>query len=131
MIVEYTIYGKMPSLNEVIEETRKLKYAGARMKKKVQNDIEIQLLNQIREDGLLDYYPFKKQVDIDITYHEKTRKRDKDNISSSKKFLFDAMVQVGILKNDGWKWIGDISEKFVLDNKYKVVIKLTERKGEE
>jgi hypothetical protein len=38
-----------------------------------------------------------------LTYQEKSRIRDKDNIDATfKKFLFDTLVKEEVLKNDGW-----------------------------
>lgn len=49
-----------------------------------------------------------------LTYYESSRLRNKDNIAAlAKKFLFDALQDQGILKNDGWKEIVGWHERFV------------------
>lgn len=121
------LVGKMPSLNEVIETSRRNKFAGNRLKQEVQRDLEMQIYQQLRQQGIYDELPFEKVVDFDITYIEANQKRDKDNIASSKKFIFDALVARGVLKNDTWKYVGDFTEKFVLGDWYRVIIVMTER----
>ena len=32
-------------------------------------------------------------------------RRDKDNISSAKKYILDALVVSGVIGNDNWRWI--------------------------
>ena len=129
MEIEFEITGKMPSLNEVIDITRKNKYAGARFKKELQYDIEMQLYKQISEKNLFEFLPLQKQVDFEIIYVERNKKRDKDNISSCKKFLFDALVQRGVINNDGWKWVGRFVEDFILGEDYKVIIRMKEKEN--
>lgn len=120
--MKFTIYGKMPSLNDVIEKTRINKFAGATMKKNLQRDINIQLLHQMAIMGMS--APLESQSDLKFTFYEKNKKRDKDNIISSQKFLLDSMVEVGILKNDGWKWIRNLAYDFELSDTYKVEIEV-------
>lgn len=124
--MKFIIYGKMPSLNDVINKTRLNKFAGATMKKTLQNDINIQFIKQM---GLIgSQMPLACECDFKFTFYEKNKKRDKDNIISSQKFLFDSMVDVGIIKNDGWKWVRNLSYDFVIGNEYKVEIEINEIK---
>lgn len=122
--MEFMIIGKMPSLNEVIGKTRLNRFAGASMKKKLQQDIKTQLLHQMALKGITK--PLEKACDIKFTFYETNKKRDKDNLISSQKFLLDSMVEVGLLKNDGWKWINNLAYDFKIDNEYKVFIELKE-----
>ena len=121
------IDGKMPSLNEVIDVSRRNKFAGNKLKQEIQRDIELQIYQQIRQNDLISELPFENIVDFDITYIEKNAKRDKDNIASSKKFIFDALVSRGVLHNDTWRYVGDFTEKFIIGSSYKVIINMTER----
>jgi hypothetical protein len=54
-------------------------------------------------------------VTINITWIEKNRKRDPDNIAFAKKFIFDALVNMGIMRNDGYKEVAALSDKFDVD----------------
>ena len=123
MKLQLIIRGKMPSLNEYISKINGNRYIGNSFKRKLQDDICRQILMQtIGFDK-----PFKKQVDFHITYFEKNKKRDKDNIASSKKFLLDSLVESGILQNDGWKWVGDFQEDFEIADDYAVRIIMKEK----
>lgn len=122
--MEFIINGKMPSLNDVINKTRLNKFAGATMKRNLQRDINTQLLHQMALKGITK--PLDEACNIRFVFYEKNKKRDKDNIISSQKFLLDSMVDVGILKNDGWKWVNKLEYDFELDEEYKVIIQINE-----
>ena len=129
--MQFIIKGKMPSLNEVIDVSRRNKFAGNRLKQDIQQDIELQIYQQIRENDLQKLLPLPYMADFRFTYYEKNQKRDKDNIASCKKFLFDALVKRGVINNDGWKWVGRFEEDFLLGEDYMVVIDIEKSKGEE
>jgi len=59
----------------------------------------------------------KKKVNILITWYCKDKRQDKDNVAAGVKFILDGIVQAGVLKNDGWKEIGDILHRFKVDKK--------------
>lgn len=130
MEISLVIEGKMPSLNELIAKTNHNKYGGNEFKQNIESDIKWQILKQIREKNIEHLLPLKNMADFEFTYIEENKKRDKDNIASSKKYLFDALVRVGVIQNDGWKWVGDFKETFVIGSKYRVIIKIKEREGE-
>ena len=48
-------------------------------------------------------------------WHEADQKRDFDNIMFAQKFVLDALVQEGILPDDGWEEISSIAHRVVLD----------------
>ena len=52
-----------------------------------------------------------------IKFHwvEKKTRRDKDNIAFAKKFILDALQEMGILQNDGWSEILGFSDTFDVD----------------
>lgn len=117
----FMIMGKLPGLNEYTNACRQNRYAGARMKTNAQEQCEYALLDLRREK-----VKFEK-VNIEILWIEPNKRRDKDNISFGRKFIFDALQSMGILDNDGWKNIGDITERFAVDkNNPRVEITLRE-----
>ena len=60
-----------------------------------------------------------KRVFIEFTFFSSDRKHDPDNISGYfHKVFMDALVQAGILENDGWKQIKGMSDYFEVDKKY-------------
>lgn len=98
---------RLPSLNEFIYQTNRNRFKGADLKKTVETQIIASLSAEMRQLRI------KKAVNVDITYYEPNQKRDKDNISFGKKFILDALVRIGILKNDGWKYIKGFTEDFI------------------
>lgn len=57
----------------------------------------------------------RKQVDIEFVWVEKNKKRDKDNIAFAKKFILDALQDLGVIGNDGWNEVGNLSDKYQVD----------------
>lgn len=58
----------------------------------------------------------KRRVFIEYNFFEPNTKRDKDNISGYFHKVFqDALVQAGIIKNDGWKCIRGFTDYFEVD----------------
>lgn len=103
----FVIYGDLPSMNEIIATSKKHYAAYSKMK----NVYTALVANSCK--GL---EPIER-ADFVITWYCKNMKRDKDNIISGQKFIFDGIVKAGILPNDGWKEIGDITHKLRVDKK--------------
>lgn len=58
----------------------------------------------------------EKPVFMEYTWIEPSRRRDKDNISSfGRKVIQDALVQCGVLQDDGWKYVVGFSDRFEVD----------------
>lgn len=110
--MKLVIPGTLPGLNEYITALDKNRHAGAALKKEAQSRVEwcakAQLRN-FRPAGL---------VWMKYTWYEPNKKRDKDNISSfGRKVIQDALVHIGVLKNDGWAEIAGFRDKFFVDKK--------------
>ena len=103
----FTIPGKLPGLNEYIKACRTGAQVGAQMKKKQQKYVA----------GFIPKAePFTDPVIIKIKYCEPNKRRDPDNISAfSRKVIFDALVDAGILKDDGQDEIERIVESWRID----------------
>ena len=105
------IPGRFPGLNEFIDANRRKRgrYSpGNAMKQRDQHIIR-QYLPKVKY----------KRVFIEFTFFSSDRKHDHDNISGYfHKVFMDALVQAGILENDGWKQIKGMSDYFEVDKKY-------------
>ena len=68
-------------------------------------------------------------VYVHFLWQEKSNRRDPDNFSSiGKKFILDALVNAGILKDDGWDEIAGWSDYWRVDTqKPGVLVTLEER----
>lgn len=104
-----TIPGRLPGMNEYQNACRSHWASGAMMKSDAQQICELSMAKARRSKAHFD------RADIAITWYEKNKRRDKDNISFGRKFIFDALQSMGILENDGWKQIRRITEQFEVD----------------
>lgn len=97
---------KLPSLNEYINACRSSRYGGATFKTGVEDNI-IHFIHKACLNKTLKPMG-ETPCELVITFFEKTKKRDVDNIQSSVKFILDALQKAGILKNDSRKYVKQI-----------------------
>lgn len=116
IIHKFTIHGRLDGLNDYIKACRSNKYAGNTMKHKNQGYVEMGIIQACAEGKLkkICKYPVK----LKITWHEPNSKRDIDNIVFATKFIQDALVNRGMLENDGQKQISGISHEVLTDKKH-------------
>ena len=69
---------RLPSLNQYINECRKNRYAGAKMKKNIEADIGW-YINKLPR--------YEKPIKIHFHWVEENKKRDLDNVCFAKKFI--------------------------------------------
>ena len=111
--MQMIIPGRFPGLNDFIYEckTKNGKWNGGNaMKQRDQRTI-----CQYIPKGLT----FKRPIFIEYTFYEPNARRDKDNISGYFHKVFqDALVQSGVIKDDGWKYISGMADYFAIDRKF-------------
>jgi Holliday junction resolvase RusA-like endonuclease len=128
MKIEFFIPGRLPGLNELIGVARGTRGRGSVMAAAAQkatytNRVALYVIEQ-RPRGSK---PFPAPVHIDLTWFEKDRRRDPDNIVSAKKFVLDGLVKANVIENDGWEHIAGFSERWVVDkNRIGVCVKIRE-----
>lgn len=108
MIQQFTIPGKLSSLNEYISRCRQSPIAGAALKRKEQDRV----VKAITDAGIK---PMKTPVDVLIEWFEPNMRRDKDNVRSGIKYILDGLVEAGIIANDGWKHINTITDAYYVN----------------
>lgn len=59
-------------------------------------------------------------------WHEKTQRRDYDNIASAKKFILDALVKNGVLVDDSRKYVKGGYDVIIDDKEDFVIVELVE-----
>lgn len=59
-------------------------------------------------------------------WHEKTKRRDKDNVASAKKFVLDALQKTGILPKDSNRYIAGFTDRFVYDKTDRLIVTLAD-----
>lgn len=107
-----TIMGHLDGLNEYTKANRANIFAGANLKKKNETIIMTYIEKAISETeaSIIDSNAYP--LTINIVWYDDTR-RDFDNIVFAKKFIFDALVKYGVLKDDSRKYITSVNEKVV------------------
>lgn len=117
MKVTVEIPMKLPSLNEYINICRTNPFKASKFKKELENDIEIFLARLPK---------FENPIKIHFHWVEGSRRRDLDNISASKKFILDAMVKAGKLKDDNRKCVTGFIDTFEYGKETKVILEIEE-----
>ena len=112
---------RLPSLNEYINECRTNRFGASKFKKNIENDIGI-FINHLPR--------FEKPVKIHFLWVEENKKRDLDNICFSKKFILDAMVKFGKLKDDNRKCVTAFTDTFAYAKDSKVILTIEEVEDE-
>ena len=102
-----TIPGRLCGLNDYISAERTNRHKGAKMKASNGDMVAVAIRKCMRGVRI------EKPVFMEYLWIEPNRRRDKDNISSfGRKVIQDALVQCGVLKDDGWKYVVGFSDKF-------------------
>lgn len=108
---------RLPSLNQYINECRRNKFAGAKMKKNIENDIGYYI-------NLLPRY--NNPIKIHFHWVEENKKRDLDNVCFAKKFILDSMVKAGKLKDDNRNYVSGFTDTFEYAKESKIVLEIEE-----
>jgi len=113
-----------PGFNEMIDAAKsfgnrahKVKYNGYSTLKKTWTDRLCQAIknaNIIHIDKLFIY----------MIWHEKSKRRDPDNIVAFAKFILDSLQQTNVIKKDNWAHIKGIKNTFVYSDRSGVVVRL-------
>jgi len=117
------IQGTLPTLNQIINTSKRNKYAYVKMKNGA-----IQTVGWSAKACKLSKMP--NQYDFSFMWYCPNKATDKDNIIAGQKFVFDGLQEGGYLVNDGWKQIGKITHELFVDKlNPRVEILITEVAG--
>ena len=117
----FLINEKLPSLNEVTRKNRSHWSKGAEQKSEIEELIGWYIVKAVNAGNLK---PIDTACVIYIDWHEKTKRRDVDNIQSAQKFILDALQKQGILKNDSRKYVKQIYHHVYDDDEDRVVVRI-------
>ena len=126
MKANFTINAKLPGLNEYILDCRRNPHSGAQTKRIAQELCMWSAKQQCK-------VKFTKPVSIHYSFFEPDRRRDKSNVAAfAIKVIEDAMVQLQIIHDDGWKYIENYTQSFNIDKaRPRIEVYITdEREGE-
>jgi len=105
--VIFTIPGTMPGLNEIIDTARLHKMRSADQKK-TYTELVMWCVKKAK-------IPRMKRASLNITWYEPDRRRNPDNIQAAVKYIWDGLVNAGVLENDGWKQQGAVTHRMAVD----------------
>lgn len=109
MIYKLVIDGRLPGLNNYTAAANAHWAVGAKLKKDTEEAIGWYILSQLAGVKIA------TKVRIDFHWFEANMKRDQDNIAFAKKFIQDALVKMGVLQGDGWRYVKGLSDDFDID----------------
>lgn len=113
----------MDGLNEYTAACRTHRQVGGKLKRKNQAMAE----RAIRAARLA---PMRRRVDVELVWIEPNMRRDKDNIRFAAKFVLDALVATGVLADDGWAEVGNITDRYAVNRKNpRIVVTLDDGDG--
>lgn len=114
---EIKIPYKLPSANDYIKACRTDYYMANKLKQDTEQDIAVYLKKLPR---------FEKPVKIHFHWIEANKRRDLDNICFAKKFILDALVKLGKLKDDNRKCVTGFKDTFSYGYETCVILKIEE-----
>lgn len=120
--MKLTVWGTLPGLNEIIAENRRNYHAGAKLKKEAQYLVTVCIRKTLKR------WQASRPVYMRYTWYEPNKKRDKDNIAAGgRKIIQDALVEMKVLKNDGWNDIVGFQDEFRIDkNEPRIEVEIEE-----
>ena len=108
---------KLPSCNEYINACRTNRFLAAKMKTTTEEQIGVYLENVPR---------YKNPIKIHFLWIEGNKRRDLDGICFAKKFILDALVKFGKLKDDNRKCVTAFTDSFEYGKETKVILEIEE-----
>lgn len=108
-MIKFTIEGRLDGLNEFIKANRTNKYQGNTMKQR--NEKAVLLAIRAAKLKPIEKYP----VELQIAWFEPNKRRDCDNVTFGIKYIQDALVTAGILKDDSQKYISKLNHEVKMD----------------
>lgn len=116
----FIIHKRLIGLNEYTKQNRTNKYVGAKSKKEEQEYI----MHEIKQQ--LGNIKIDKPVIGHFIWIEENKRRDLDNICFAKKFILDALVELGVLKDDNRRIVTNFTDSFEYAKQSRVIVVLEE-----
>ncbi|HYF53054.1 MAG TPA: hypothetical protein VEA41_02220, partial [Salinarimonas sp.] len=112
MIQSFWVPGPLPSLNDLLRAKGNMvggkgkRWNGYNAMKKTWETTIWAICKRDRIQPM-------QRVRVVFQWHERTMRRDPDNVGAARKLILDALVCAGVLVNDGPKEIAGFAETFV------------------
>lgn len=110
--ITFTIHGELCDLNTYITAERSNRFIASKIKKEETERVAW----EAKAAGLrpVTEYP----VYLTYRWYSKNNRKDLDNTCFSRKFVQDGLVQAGVLKGDGRKYVAGFADHFFIDKVY-------------
>lgn len=109
-VYKFVISDRLAGMNEYTAANRRNRYVGNKMK----HDAQSLVCKCIREQ--LNGVVLRIPIEICYNYFEKDKRRDHDNVHAfAAKVIQDALVECGLINNDGWNEITSFCATFEVD----------------
>lgn len=107
----FFIHALLPNLNDMISAAKARRGAWSRY---TQMKLAYGVLckHDIRAAKII---PCTHPVTVSFVWHERSTRRDPDNICAAQKFVLDALVALKVLPNDGWDDIIGLTHTWLVD----------------
>lgn len=112
---------RLPSLNEYINVCRANRFQASKFKHNVESEIGLYIARLPR---------FHHPVKVHFHWIEPNKRRDLDNIAFAKKFILDALVECGKLKDDNRRFVTGFTDTFEYAKKPKIILTFEEDKDD-
>ena len=110
MALEFTILGRLPSLNEYTSANRSRAYFGAKMKSDSQKKVNSYIPDDMRNLNL------DKEYIVSFKFYEPNQRRDIDNICGfAHKIILDTLTKANVIVDDKQKYIKGLKDEFYFD----------------
>lgn len=123
--MQFIVKAKLPSLNDYVAACRANKFQGAKFKEEVETIIGWAIRQAVYKGDLK---PTDKPIVLHFEWHERTTRRDADNIASAKKFILDALQKQNIIPNDNRKYVKGFHDTIIDDKSDFVRVEIIELK---
>lgn len=123
----FVIKEKIGGLNDYQNACRSHWSKGADFKKEIEETIGWYIKRAFLKGTL---HPVSIPIDIVFEWHEKTTRRDTDNIQSGQKFIIDALRSQGVIENDSRKYVKQIYHQIIDGSTEDFVVVKLYRAGE-
>lgn len=122
------IPGKLPGMNQIISSAKNCVYNGGKNKFYQYSRDKRYFEDKIASLCLMQGLRRMERVKVSVTFRERKLSRDPDNIQAGIKFILDGIVKAGVLPDDNFSVIRQISYHYKTNanlDEIKVVLEST------
>lgn len=112
MTARLWIPGPLPGMNEILDAA-----GGSGGRKRGYSSMKKAWTLAVKQHAQAARLPPFARAYFSFRWHERTRKRNPDNIAAAHKFILDGLVAAKVLGNDGWGEIAGWADTFQVSDR--------------